>query len=72
MQVDILDIGLRQDWGYNFVKPLSGGLPGEFDEESHITIKLTKKKMRASCPGEQDFLSTHFWSDGLHLQKIGE
>ena len=42
LQVDILDINLRQDWGYNFVKPLSGALPGEFDEISHITIKLDK------------------------------
>ena len=50
LQVDILDIGLRQDWGYNFVKPLSGGLPGEFDEESHITIKLDKEKNEGELP----------------------
>ena len=40
LQVDILDVGLRQDWGYNFVRPLSGGLPGEFDETTHMTIRL--------------------------------
>ena len=50
LQVDILDINLRQDWGYNFVKPLSGALPGEFDEISHITIKLDKEKNEGELP----------------------
>ena len=36
LQVDILDIKLRQDWGYNFIRPLSGGLPGEFHETTKM------------------------------------
>ncbi|MEW9921304.1 acetamidase/formamidase family protein [Marimonas sp. MJW-29] len=37
LQVDILDVSLRQDWGYNFVRPLAGTLPLDFDE-THLTI----------------------------------
>ena len=40
LEVEILDIKLRQDWGYNFIRPLSGGLPGEFHETTKMTIKL--------------------------------
>jgi len=50
LQVDILKIKLRQDWGYNFVKPLSGGLPGEFEETSHMTIKLDENKNEGELP----------------------
>lgn len=31
LQVDILDVKLRQDWGYNVIRPLSGTLPLDFD-----------------------------------------
>ena len=68
MQVDILDISLRQDWGYNFVKPLSGGLPG-FDEESHITIKLDKEKNEGELPWGTRLPLNPFWSDGLRASK---
>ena len=37
LQVDILDVSLRQDWGYNVIRPLSGTLPLEFNE-THLTI----------------------------------
>lgn len=37
LQVDILDVQLRQDWGYNVIRPLAGTLPYDF-EESHLTI----------------------------------
>lgn len=37
LQIDILDVGLRQDWGYNVIRPLSGTLPHDFDE-THLTI----------------------------------
>lgn len=39
LQIDILDIALRQDWGYNVIRPLSGTLPQDFDE-THLTILL--------------------------------
>jgi len=37
LQVDILDVRLRQDWGFNFIRPLSGTLPLDFDRH-HLTI----------------------------------
>ncbi|MBH69034.1 MAG: amidase [Rhodospirillaceae bacterium] len=50
LQVDILRIKLRQDWGYNFVKPLSGALPGEFDETSQIIVRLHEEKNEGELP----------------------
>ena len=32
LQVDILDVTLRQDWGWNIIRPLSGALPDDFTE----------------------------------------
>ncbi|MEP5728535.1 MAG: acetamidase/formamidase family protein [Sulfitobacter sp.] len=37
LQVDILEISLAQDWGYNVIRPLSGTLPLDFDQ-THLTI----------------------------------
>ena len=37
LQVDILDVQLRQDWGFNVIRPLAGTLPLDFDR-THLTI----------------------------------
>lgn len=37
LQVDILEVALRQDWGYNVIRPLAGTLPLDF-EQTHLTI----------------------------------
>lgn len=37
LQIDILDVVPRQDWGYNVIRPLSGTLPQDFDD-THLTI----------------------------------
>ena len=50
LQVDILNVSLRQDWGYNFVRPLSGTLPGEFDEISKTIIDLDDSSMIGRLP----------------------
>lgn len=50
LQVDILDIKLRQNWGYNFIRPLSGALPYDFDKEIHINIPLDEDRMIAKMP----------------------
>jgi acetamidase/formamidase len=50
LQVEILDIKLRQDWGYNFIRPLSGGLPGEFHETTKMTIKLDQNLQEGELP----------------------
>ncbi len=35
LEVDILDVQLRQDWGYNLIRPLAGTLPDDFHETRH-------------------------------------
>lgn len=50
LQVDILDIQLRQDWGYNVIRPLSGTLPLDFDDTHHVTIPLDRAKNEATMP----------------------
>ncbi|NNK17080.1 MAG: acetamidase/formamidase family protein [Sulfitobacter sp.] len=37
LQIDIIEVSLRQDWGYNVIRPLAGTLPLDFDE-THLTI----------------------------------
>src|ERR1051325_4315237 len=32
LEVDILDVQLRQDWGWNLIRPLAGTLPDDFHE----------------------------------------
>ena len=44
LEVDILDVKLRQDWGYNLIRPLAGTLPDDFHE-----VRLINKIGRASC-----------------------
>jgi acetamidase/formamidase len=50
LQVDILDVGLRQDWGYNFIRPLVGTLPEDFPEKRLIHIPLDADAMLAHLP----------------------
>ncbi len=44
LQVDILDIGFHYDWGYNFVRPLAGALPDDFDERRLVHIRLDAER----------------------------
>jgi len=50
LQVDILDIKLRQDWGFNLIRPLSGTLPDEFPEGRILNIPLDAEKMIGRLP----------------------
>ncbi|WP_300033999.1 acetamidase/formamidase family protein [uncultured Roseobacter sp.] len=40
LQVDILDVRLRQDWGYNVIRPLAGTLPLDFTSPCLTHIPL--------------------------------
>ncbi|MCC1492873.1 acetamidase/formamidase family protein [Cognatishimia sp. F0-27] len=40
LQVDILDVQLRQDWGWTVIRPLVGTLPEDFPDTHHITVAL--------------------------------
>ncbi len=50
LQVDILDVQLRQDWGYNLIRPLAGTLPDDFHEPRLLNIPLDRRKMIAHLP----------------------
>lgn len=50
LQVDILDVKLRQDWGYTYVRPLVGTLPSDFPERHDMTVSLDRQNGTASLP----------------------
>jgi acetamidase/formamidase len=50
LQVDIEQIELNYDWGYNMVRPLSGALPYDFDEMKLIHIPLDRARMVGKLP----------------------
>ncbi|WP_298883527.1 acetamidase/formamidase family protein [uncultured Bradyrhizobium sp.] len=50
LQIDILDIQLRQDWGWNLIKPLAGTLPDDFHETRLLNIPLDRERMVGRMP----------------------
>jgi acetamidase/formamidase len=44
LEVRIIDVQLRQDWGYTFVRPLAGALPNEVDAFEQIISRLDRDK----------------------------
>ena len=48
--VEILDVQLRQDWGWNMIKPLSGTLPDDFHETRVLNIPLDRARMVGRMP----------------------
>jgi len=47
LEVEILDVRLRQDWGYNVIRPT---LPDDFHETRIINIPLDMKRMVGRLP----------------------
>lgn len=47
LEVQILDVKLRQNWGWNLIRPLAGTLPDEFSTARHAIIPLDLQKMTA-------------------------
>ncbi len=50
LEVRILDVELRQDWGYNFCRPLAGTLPDDFPTYHLMHIPLDKERMIGRLP----------------------
>src|SRR6202790_5087078 len=50
LEVEILDVSLRQDWGYNMIRPLAGTLPDDFHETRLLNIPLDAKRMVGRLP----------------------
>jgi acetamidase/formamidase len=47
LEVNILDIKLRQDWGWNIIRPLAGTLPDDFQTGRTVIIPLDLDAMTA-------------------------
>ncbi|MGI9024067.1 MAG: acetamidase/formamidase family protein [Burkholderiaceae bacterium] len=51
LEVRVLDVTLRQDWGYNVIRPLAGTLPADFDTSSRlINIPLDRERLTGRMP----------------------
>jgi len=50
LEVRIKDVQLRQDWGFNFIRPLGGTLPDEFPEGRILNIPLDREAMLGRLP----------------------
>lgn len=50
IEVKIEDVRLRQDWGWNVIRPLGGTLPDDFPEFRHLTIPLDIEANMARLP----------------------
>ncbi len=54
LQVNIEDIELHYDWGFNLIRPLSGALPDDFPENRLIHIMLDRERMIGRLPWGQE------------------
>ncbi|MFH6787217.1 acetamidase/formamidase family protein [Methylobacterium sp. MA0201] len=52
LEVRILDVALRQDWGFNRHRPLAGTLPDDFPDFHHMNIPLDGERRTARMPWE--------------------
>ncbi|GGH20666.1 amidase [Alsobacter metallidurans] len=50
LEVRILDVQLRQDWGFNYNRPLSGTLPDDFPAYHYMNIPLDAERMVGRLP----------------------
>ncbi len=50
LEVRILDVALRQDWGFNLVRPLGGTLPDVFPQERLLIVPIDRTAMTATLP----------------------
>lgn len=50
LEVQIEEIRLRQDWGWNFIRPLAGTLPEDFPELHKTNIPLDTQRMVGTMP----------------------
>ena len=61
LEVRILDVRLRQDWGWNLIRPLAGALPEEFPDKRLLHIPLDRERMVAELPWGVDLPLTPFF-----------
>lgn len=50
LEVRIKDVALRQDWGWNRIRPLAGALPDDFTQERLLNIPLDRQRNVGKLP----------------------
>ena len=50
LEVRVVDLKLRQNWGWNIIRPLAGTLPEDFPLRRLLHIPLDREKMLAELP----------------------
>ena len=50
LEVRVREVALRQDWGYNVIRPLAGTLPYDFETERRLTIPIDVDAGTARLP----------------------
>ena len=76
LKIDILDIKLRQDWGYNLTLPLLGALPQDFPGGHRIYIAIDTARGRVRMPvagATSDCAfqtSSGWWQRGLTISTL--
>lgn len=50
LEVEILDIQLRSDWGWNLIEPLLGTLPEDFDRQRRLHLPIDRQANTVELP----------------------
>src|SRR5262245_66270 len=50
LRVEILDVKLRDDWGFNVIKPLLGALPEDYHEVRRIFLGIDRERRIVKTP----------------------
>ncbi|MCX7325861.1 MAG: acetamidase/formamidase family protein [Hyphomicrobiales bacterium] len=50
LEVRILDVKLRQDWGFNLIRPIAGTLPDDFTSERLMIIPIDRETKTCKLP----------------------
>ncbi|RYY51403.1 MAG: amidase, partial [Comamonadaceae bacterium] len=50
LEVRIIDVQLRQDWGYTFVRPLAGALPADITAFEQVITRLDREQQLGRLP----------------------
>ncbi|MEX2617033.1 MAG: acetamidase/formamidase family protein [Alphaproteobacteria bacterium] len=61
LEVKILDVSLRQNWGWNRIRPLSGTLPEDFPAMTLVHIPLDRETMTGRMPWGVDLPLSPFF-----------
>ncbi|MDR3372896.1 MAG: acetamidase/formamidase family protein [Ancalomicrobiaceae bacterium] len=61
LRVEILDIALRDDWGFNIMKPGKGALPDDFSEPQLLHLAIDREKLRIRTPWGLDIAARPFF-----------